>query len=572
MSSSRTKTNGMLHEAFWELALLALSPSFDGNFPKETSLLELCCGESGLLRFLARSNKEDNLTLNYTGMDSREIRPEQCIEQWRAEDQSIGFSRLVAKKQSDTSLMNDSKLSHYSRALDKAKFIKQDVLQYGKTVDEPSPEDHLDTSGANPSSYDVVLCCTPLKINSKAPRSNATDKAASNKAETTICNQSKPRKTSDWDFIESALLATKPHGRTVAIVPTRALKPGRNDNAAYSIIESKRIESITLLGEGLYPGRQSKSAIIIFGNECDTIRFFDASALSDGLCGNEDNIAEKARLLIREIALSWTNLPGSIIPRHDLPNPPHHRQLAPSYEQIRQQFRNESRLSEGQYCFQVQRGLSKKKFYELDEIYSEAREILYIGASDIVNGELADYSEGQTLQCEANNNLNIFHKQLPAELKERFITDTPSLLISRNGYPFKIACVLGYSGRLVVPNETIYIVKAPDWSQGSIDNILFCFSYLLSNEGQYQLRQFSSGSTISQLSPKTIKQIALPTVTHEQKKTLIKNVTDYARRMSSALDELREVEQLRRSATFSNHNHEELNSVEDIDADIDIPF
>ena len=561
MSSSRTKTNGMLHEAFWELALLALSPSFDGNFPKETSLLELCCGESGLLRFLARSNKEDNLTLNYTGMDSREIRPEQCIEQWRAEDQSIGFSRLVAKKQSDTSLMNDSKLSHYSRALDKAKFIKQDVLQYGKTVDEPSPEDHLDTSGANPSSYDVVLCCTPLKINSKALRSEAA-----------IRNNPKLRKTSDWDYIESALLATKPHGRTVAIVPTRALKPSPNDSAAYSIIESKQIESITLLGEGLYPGRQSKSAMIIFGNESDTIRFFDASALSDSLCGNEDNVREKARFLVREIALSWTNLSESIIPCYDLPNPPHHRQLTPSNEQIRQGFGNESRLSEGQYGFRVQRGLSKKKFYELDESDSKAREILYIGASDIVNGELADYAEGQTLQCEANNNLNIFHKQLPAELEERFITDTPSLLISRNGYPFKIACVLGHSGRLVVPNETIYIVKAPDWSQGSIDNILFCFSYLLSNEGQYQLRQFSSGSTISQLSPKTIKQIALPTVTHEQKKTLIKNVTDYARRMSSALDELREVEQLRRSATFSNHNHEELNSVEDIDADIDIPF
>lgn len=478
------------YDAYWELIIEAL-----GLREKKISrptLLELCCGSSEFLRYTASLPDDKQLDFDYCGIDLKAPSSfNDCQRQWHKREIRAAFPRQTQnpdcsteKDERNAPLLHEDSLrafySHDALADDMPAFMNK---QTGKPV----------------SKVDMLFCRIPF-----TPGSDSDNKDIFDNIRT------------DWRFINSAMqLLNKEEGRAVFIAPMRTLELGRtSDYAVRSESSIKQIESVTLLEEGWDCRKPVKVALIVLSaSKHETIQVVNAAAISKGVVGRNRNFAilstdpenplEKS---VRTISSIWKKKEigdhSSFFTPSDL-----FAQRTSNRESFTNWLRSSACKNRIKVDFSVSRGLSKKAMLQNVESSQENKGIncYYITASDLIDGEMA--SQERPLRCIIRNEATIVCLSELSRLQGKALVVPPAILISRNGYPFKMSYVGKNHPYWIIPSDSIYVIKTYSKDER---HLRLCFAYLASAQGQMELRAASSGSAISQISQNAIKNIAIP--------------------------------------------------------------
>lgn len=513
--------------AYWELIIRALGLKETRSFTP--TLLELCCGRSELLHYIDTSPYENQPSFDYIGIDLQHITYSDCQMQWSESDKESAFSRRTSKIEESATKNGNKHDSNYQTQNGSRYFSQQDALEHKAIASIVSKQDK------NP--VNMVFCRIPFTASND-------DESANGQL--------------DWRFIESALeLLDETNGKAVLVAPMRMLKPDRDDEAAKRVISSNRIASVTLLEEGWDLRKPVKVALMVLDrNQHKTIRVVNATGVSKAVSKSGDtptrtttsgaNSDDLQKNEIDAIFEAWTN---KVSPIPSLDAEPSDlffsKGEADGSFVNRMLLNNEEKRTIGDICY-VSRGISKKevlKKHEDARAGHNARYYPYVTASDLIDGEIA--VQGHSMRCIAQGKATMVDIRTPSSAQKRAMLKPPVILVSRNGYPFKISYIGHDADYPIIPSDSLYAIQS-----GFEDDLLLCFAHLMSDKGQSELRAASSGSAISQISQNAIKNIAIPDYSPDIKDDVIRNVFDelvsQSRRMMSLLDEADLIERSRR--------------------------
>lgn len=488
---------------FWELACRALSPHFDGVVSEDKILCELCCGASGLLRYFAGYKLDSSVSSlgfcpQYVGIDSQFITPEATIKQWEEQDNSEKYLRRASSRnnfaQYENATSQNGTINGHPVAFHQANVLTADFL--GPFDNDAVPR------------FDMTFCMIP----------------------TTTREERTTRNISDWNYIRAAIKATKKHGRVVIAAPIRTLKSAKI-NDIEDISHIWHIHSVTLLSEEITPHSNVKLALIVLegrpGANLPT-RFFNATRMFGSIFESTD--AQK-QFAIQNAGPTFTSAwigETTDIPSIEIPRSP---SLYPDY------FFEGSDPGSGLQIgdlFLVRRGLSKSNVLK----YAGPIEAQFVTATDLADGEYISDADEQPLRCEYNPLTKPTIHMVSNEARKFALPNGPTILLSRNGFPYKVAYISRCKKKVIIPADSIYIIEA-NGAQREND-LLLVFAYLASNAGQNRLKSLSRGSAISQLSPNAIRSITIPNIGPGREKILatIQNNREEFHRTYLALERL----------------------------------
>lgn len=513
--------------AYWELIIRALGLKETRSLTP--TLLELCCGRSELLHYIDTLPYEYQPSFDYIGIDLQHITYSDCQMQWSERDKESAFSRRTSKIEESATKNDNEHDNNYQTQNGFRYFSQQDALEHKAIASTVSKQDK------NP--VNMVFCRIPF----------------------TASNDDKPANGQlDWRFIESALeLLDETNGKAVVVAPMRMLKPDRDNEAAKRVISSNRIASVTLLEEGWDSRKPVKVALMVLDHtRHESIRVVNATGVSKEVskCGNAlkrsttsgANSNDLQKNEVDAIFDAWTSkvsrIPSLNVEPSDLFFP--YKQTDGSFVN-RMLLNNEEKKTIGDICY-VSRGISKKEVLrEREDAHGghSAAYYPYITASDLIDGEIA--IGGHYLRCIEQRKVTMVDIRTPSSAQKRAMLKPPVILVSRNGYPFKISYIGHDTDYPIIPSDSLYAIQSE-----FEDDLLLCFAHLMSDEGQSELRAASSGSAISQISQNAIKNIAIPDYSPDIKDDVIRNVfnelVSQSRRMTSLLDEADFIERSRR--------------------------
>ena len=478
------------YDAYWELIIEALELREKKN--SRPTLLELCCGSSEFLHYIASLPDDRQLDFDYCGIDlNAPASFNDCQRRWRKREIRAAFPRQTQNP--DCSTETDERNAPLLHEDNLRAFYSHDAL----ADDMPA---FMNTQTDTPvSKVDMLFCRIPF-----TPGNDSDDKNIFDNIKT------------DWRFINSAMqLLNNKESRAVFIAPMRTLELGRtNDYVVRNESLIKQIESITLLEEGWDCRKSVKVALIVLStSKHETIQVVNAATISKGVVGRNRNFAilstdsenplEKS---VRTISNIWKKKESGSHSSFFTPSDLFVRRTS-NRESFTNWLRSNACKSRIEVDFSVSRGLSKKDMLQNAEGPQENKGIIcyYITASDLIDGEVA--SQERPLRCIMRNEAtNVCLSEL-SRLQEKALVVPPAILISRNGYPFKMSYVGEHHPYWIIPSDSIYVIKTYSKDER---HLRLCFAYLASAQGQMELRAASSGSAISQISQNAIKNIALP--------------------------------------------------------------
>lgn len=513
--------------AYWELIIRALGLKETRSFTP--TLLELCCGRSELLHYVDTLPYESLPSFDYIGIDLQHITYSDCQMQWIESDKEAAFSRRTSKIDESVAKNGNKPDSDHQTRNGSRYFSQQDALNYKAIASIASKE--------NKNPVDMVFCRIPFTASKNDELANG---------------------QLDWRFVESALkLLDKTNGKAVFVAPMRMLKPDRDDETVKRVISSNRIASVTLLEEGWDLRKPVKVALVVLDcNQHETIRVVNATGASKAASksgdasnrsttsgANGENLQNDE---VEAILDAWTNKVSSIPSLDAEPSELFFSKGEADGSFVnRMLLNNEEKRTIGDICY-VSRGISKKevlKKHEDARAGHNARYYPYVTASDLIDGEIA--VQGHSMRCIAQGKATMVDIRTPSSAQKRAMLKPPVILVSRNGYPFKISYIGHDADYPIIPSDSLYAIQS-----GFEDDLLLCFAHLMSDKGQSELRAASSGSAISQISQNAIKNIAIPDYNPNIKDGVIRNVFDelvsQSKRMMDLLDEADLIERSRR--------------------------
>ena len=111
-----------------------------------------------------------------------------------------------------------------------------------------------------------------------------------------------------------------------------------------------------------------------------------------------------------------------------------------------------------------------------------------------------------------------YHKELPKRL-EKYCIRKNNLLLSKNGFPFKVAVAETPDDRLVLANGNFYVIEL-DTEQV---NPYYVKAYLESEQGIAQLKRITVGTSIPNIGVSQLYTIQIPLIPlAEQQKVALK--------------------------------------------------
>jgi type I restriction enzyme M protein len=328
-----------------------------------------------------------------------------------------------------------------------------------------------------------------------------------------------------FSLLVERLVSWSPSAKGIAVVPNGFTWNASDLLTRRSMIENGMIEAVIALPEKLFESFSIPVALVVFNYAHEKIRMVDATKVFSK--GRRQNYfsAEDIEKIVYSLShdseisrmVSYEELSGNEFAL----NPVRYFNKEISFENG---IRLGDLLSTG-----VIRGaqLSADK---LDELISHKEtEFQYLMLSNIQNGMITDDLP--------------YLKSVDTSLKKYCLKDN-DLIISKNGYPFKIAIVHPEDGKTILANGNLFIVRT---DQSKL-NPVYLKAFLESEKGTDLLKGISVGSTIPNISQKTLEGITIPVPPVEEQNEIAEKYTSVQdeililqNRLAKAISKLKEI-------------------------------
>lgn len=307
--------------------------------------------------------------------------------------------------------------------------------------------------------------------------------------------------SSEWVF--NSLVKTKLNekGKAVVIMPNGPLfKLGSDLNIRKQFVENGYINSVIALPKNMYDYTAIPTTMLILGNnKSNSIRFVDASNCYEKT--RRLNVLSKAN--ISEIVNALTN--DSDISR-DV-----------SYDELAD---NDYNLTPQRYLNNV---IDFKNGVEFGTVIKSITRGAGISASELDKISSVDKTNYQYVML-ANIKGGIIDSKLPyiteiPEKYERYCIKNNSLLLSKNGAPYKVAVAKVEENTKILANGNLFVIEIDE--DKADPNYLKAF--FNSQEGNKVLSSLSTNGTIPSISVNDLKKVSIPIPSLQKQKEIAKD-------------------------------------------------
>lgn len=330
-----------------------------------------------------------------------------------------------------------------------------------------------------------------------------------------------PDDTSEaWKMIGCAVKSVKNNGKVIAIVNGGEITVKQTESARKIMVDNGYIDTVIALPDKLYSDTWVNSYIIVFGSNCEKIKFYDARKkfATGRVKGKRINIIDSDA--IEKIISGIDNLKLSkFVTRKEVQE--NNYNLNPALYTVDDFAENVQKIELGKLINGVKRGMSLSAI-EMDEVITEViSDTKCIIPSSISEGVvLSDlYYDGKKIKNGKNTALS------------------GNILISKSGKPFKVAVT--DDSYLVIGN--IYILEVDN----SIVSSEYIKCFLSSKMGQLEIERLSVGPKTKVINIDDVRRIRIPVFTgdrqkklNEKSKKIIEIIESSHKKINDAINEL----------------------------------
>lgn len=294
------------------------------------------------------------------------------------------------------------------------------------------------------------------------------------------------RSSADWVFAARAVSLLSPKGRAVVAVSMQALNGKQSQPYREFLIRNRLIEAVISIPKGFLNGTQINFALVVMREDVKEIKFVNGEEYFREIDGQSildvDTLLKDYRDLNDFEAVTTKSL-----------------------ESV---FSQNCNLTPD---FYLGENLIYNNYYPLGNKVNKIRRGAKLSISEW-NSVAGD--ESSLVKKVAFKHLSdgLIDEALPGLTRvpvggEDAVLETGDLLISRMGYPFKIAVVDSRNEKLVA-DENLWIVRM----NGNKKLAYYLRAFLESERGAKWLLRFSTGSLLRTISAKNIEKIPVPVV------------------------------------------------------------
>lgn len=325
--------------------------------------------------------------------------------------------------------------------------------------------------------------------------------------------------SADWLFNNKICERLEENGTGVAISSLGSLVNTTDKYMREEIINKNMICAVVKLPAKLFPYTSMQCAMVIFGkNKSEKITFVDAS--KEFKAGRRQNyLSEKNIECIADAISEESNISRSV-----------------GYDDI----------AKKDYLLDPSRYFVKEEFIENGKALSDIATSITRGAP-CTAAELDDITSlvptnNQYLML-ANIKGGIIDAQLPY-LKEipakykKYCIKPGDILLSKNGYPFKVAVAEPPSEREVLANGNLYIISLNE----NLVDPYYVKAFLESEQGSTQLKNIAVGTAMPNIGIAQLGTIMIPVPPMSEQKQLVEKYKEVLDKISNLRSQISEAE------------------------------
>ena len=328
--------------------------------------------------------------------------------------------------------------------------------------------------------------------------------------------------SSDWVFNALICDLLAEGGKAVAVMTTGAAQNSTDISMRKYLAERHMIESVITLPKRMFaPYTSIGTSLIVFSYGNEGIRLVDATKLC--LCGRRQN--EFSPQNIEEIldALQADGEYSRMISMEELRDNEYNLSLE-HYTEEMPAFVNG--VSFGDVTKSITRGASITAS-QLDDMVSQtATRVQYLMLANIQDGIIDDKLPYLT--------------ELDPKY-DKYCLKNNDIILSKNGYPYKVAVAKVEPGQKILANGNLYIIE-PDESRV---NPYYIKAFFDSAQGIAALKNISVGTTILNIGVDKLKNVAIPLPSMEEQNRIaekyqatLNEIVRLKNELTSAVDKL----------------------------------
>lgn len=330
--------------------------------------------------------------------------------------------------------------------------------------------------------------------------------------------------SADWIYNYQLCSTLKKDGMGVTTMTLGGLWNTIDAPIRKQFLKQRIIKAIIKLPAKLYNTTAIPCALVVFGGQNDKIRFIDASnEYEEGRRHNsltDNNVERICRALYEDSDISRTVTIEEIAENDFCFDPTRYLEMMVEVEdgvEFKTIIRN------------ITRGASYSAS-ELDELSSAIpTDFQYMMLGNVKNG-LVDAELP-------------YLKEIPAKF-EKYCIHSGNILISKNGYPFKVAVAEPDPNKMVLANGNLYVIELDTDKV----NPYYVKAYLDSEQGIAQLKRITVGAMIPNIGVAQLNTILIPLIPMEEQRTtaarcqaLLDEIRLYRHKIEKAVNELKTV-------------------------------
>lgn len=328
--------------------------------------------------------------------------------------------------------------------------------------------------------------------------------------------------SSDWVFNALICDLLAEGGKAVAVMTTGAAQNSTDISMRKYLAERHMIESVITLPKRMFaPYTSIGTSLIVFSHGNEGIRLVDATKLC--LCGRRQNEFSPQNIEKILDALQADGEYSRVI----------------SMEELRD---NEYNLSLEHYTEEMPAFVNGVPFEEVTKSITRGASITASQLDDMVSQTA---TRVQYLML-ANIQDGIIDDKLPylTELDpkyDKYCLKNNDIILSKNGYPYKVAVAKVELGQKILANGNLYIIE-PDESRV---NPYYIKAFFDSAQGIAALKNISVGTTIPNIGVDKLKNIAIPLPSLEEQNRIaekyqatLNEIVRLKNELTSAVDKL----------------------------------
>lgn len=348
---------------------------------------------------------------------------------------------------------------------------------------------------SHPERYDRIALIPPFGMETRAINIPMTQQVLAERFE----NFPELRLSSaDWVFAARAASLLSTGGRAVVAVPIHALNGSQSQTYREFLVRNQLIEAVIAIPRGFLNGMTVGFAIVVMREGCREIKFINGEEYQTIV--EDVRLLDVPRLLKDYRALNdyeaVTTKPLEAVYSREC-------NLAPDFYLGEDLVYNNSKPF-GKIVREIRRGA---------KLLVEAwKEVAGDDTSPVKKVAFKHFSEGLIDEC-----LPGLTAVPPGA--EDAVLEVGDLLISRMGFPFKVA-VVEYRNEKLVADENVWIVRMG----GNRMLAYYLRAYLESERGAKWLSRLSTGATLRTISAKNIEKIPVPNTDEETRDAIAREL------------------------------------------------